>query len=186
MTPVWIAILSPFLGFLGTILGIYIGQRRWKREQNADNSSQYQEKLREAYLELWDIVQDVHIEMRSAFGDEAEDKLSEFVAKTNNFMIRRGLYIERQDRYLVLEYLFYTHEFLRQISGTPEGRSALITSIPIADIPADVVLLGQVKIKAEDLRATNFANESETYGALGHSTMTQVARRYLRLILSTN
>jgi hypothetical protein len=127
------------------------GQRRWKREQADSDSALYRESLRAAYLELWDIVEDAHLKMRAALGG-TPSQLSGFVADVNNFMIRRGLYIERRDRFLVLEDLFWTHELLRQVAGTDMGREALLTSLTHDDMPRSINVLDEVKNRAEQLR----------------------------------
>jgi hypothetical protein len=50
MTDAWLIVLGPFLGLLGTGLGIWIGQRRWKHEQAESRSALYRDNLRAAYL----------------------------------------------------------------------------------------------------------------------------------------
>lgn len=136
------------------MLGLLVGQRRWKKEQIKQEKKKYDDGLQETYLELWDVVEDAHMKMRQSLVGEANPaRASAFVADVNNFMIRKGLYIERRDRFLVLEYLFWTNEYLRILASSPSGRAAILTSLAHDDeLPANIMMLKEVENKAQALR----------------------------------
>jgi hypothetical protein len=160
-----IAVITPIVGLIGTLLGLWIGHRRWHRELAIKDSDRYKEELRVAYLELWDVVEDAHLKMRAAIVGLTPETFSGFLADVNNFMIRRGLFIERQDRHLVLEYLFWTNEYLRLLATTPQGRYLIQTTIAHNDLPTDLDILDGVKDRAVSLRNNLRSRIREVVGA---------------------
>lgn len=126
---VFLAVLGPVLGLIGTGLGLWIGHRRGKTESALKEQEAFQGNLRAAYFSLWDVVEDAHLKMRSALDGLTAEVFSGFLADVNNFMIKHGLYIERDDRLLVLEYLFWTNEYLRVLTQSPRGKAAVLASL---------------------------------------------------------
>lgn len=102
-----LGVLGPVLGLLGVGLGVWIGHRQWERDFAKKNAESFESHLRDAYFGLWDVVEDAHLKMGSALDELTPEVFSGFLADVNNFMIRHGLYIQRDDRLLVLEYLFW-------------------------------------------------------------------------------
>lgn len=166
MTPaLWIAIVGPLLALAGVLLGLWLGQKRWKAEQLQKERTKYDENLKATYLELWDVVEEVHIKMRSGLVGFTAEEFGGLIADVNNFMIRKGLFIERQDRYLVLEYLFWTNEFLRRVVSSKEGRAYVLHSLSSDEMPTHVEELHQISEKAEELRGRLRARIREVIGA---------------------
>jgi hypothetical protein len=145
---------SPVLALGGVLLGLWLGQRRWKVEQIQKDRSTYDNNLRATYLELWDIVEDAHIKMRNSTVGLSAEEFGGHIADVNNFMIRKGLYIERKDRYLVLEYLFWTNEFLRRVVSSDEGRAYVAISLANDELPSMVEELELISQKADQLRSS--------------------------------
>jgi hypothetical protein len=148
-----VSLASPLLALGGVILGLWLGQRRWKAEQAQDERSTYENNLRATYLELWDVVEDVHITMRNSAVGLSPEEFGGLIADVNNFMIRKGLFIERKDRYLVLEYLFWTNEFLRRVVSSNEGRAYIAISLANDELPSMVQELELISRKSEELRS---------------------------------
>ncbi|MGW5514374.1 hypothetical protein [Nocardia africana] len=98
--------------------GLWLGERRRRRDQTRQDNARYQDGLRDAYLELWDIVEDAHLKMRACLDDLTPETFSGLLADVSGFMIRRGTFIESGDRQLVLEYLFWTNEYMRIASSS--------------------------------------------------------------------
>lgn len=150
---VFLAVLGPSLGLLGVLTGLWVGERRSKREALRDEAKIFKEKLIATYLELWDVVEDVHLKMRESTTEGlTASTFSGLLVDVNNFMIRRGAFIERQDRLLVLEYLFWTSEYLRRLAADPRGQDSLLHSLAHRDLTAELDLLHEVKQRAEELR----------------------------------
>jgi len=155
---IFLAALGPVLGLLGTVFGVWLGHRQWKQEAARTDAASFQEHLREAYFKLWDVVEEAHLKMRGALDGLTPEVFSGFLADVNNFMIRHGLYIEREDRTLVLEYLFWTNEYLRILSQSPRGRALLEVSLAVVtdaegrQLSSNVALLSEVQDRAQDLR----------------------------------
>jgi len=153
LVKIWPALLAPIIGLVGTLLGVWIGHRRWRYEQANRERRKLREEQQATYLELWDVVETCHVEMRNADGFDDPRTFSGFIADVNNFMIRRGLFIEAEDRNLVLEYLFWTYEFIRRAAETLEGRAALeVTAMYPSEFPSRIEMLGEVRDRAEQLR----------------------------------
>ena len=90
---VFLAVLGPVLGLGGVLTGLWVGERRAKREVLRDDAKIYREKLVATYLELWDVVEDIHVRMReSALLGISATSFSGLLADVNNFMIRRGAF----------------------------------------------------------------------------------------------
>jgi hypothetical protein len=149
----FLAVLGPVLGLAGVLVGLWVGDRRAKRDALREDAKIYREKLVATYLELWDVVEDIHIRMReSALVGITATSFSGLLADVNNFMIRRGAFIERSDRYLVLEYLFWMNEYVRQLAADPRGAAALMSSLAHPELPGKLNVLEEVERRANDLR----------------------------------
>lgn len=156
----FLAALGPVLGLLGIVLGVWIGHRQWQRDFAKKNAESFESHLREAYFGLWDVVEDAHLKMRAALDGLTPEVFSGFLADVNNFMIKHGLYIQRDDRLLVLEYLFWTNEYLRILAQSPRGRALIEISLAAADwdgpdnreFGTQMGVLSEVQERAQALR----------------------------------
>ncbi|MET7372866.1 hypothetical protein [Micromonospora arida] len=148
-----VSIATPLLAMAGVLFGLWLGHRRWRVEQTQKVASHFDDNLRQTYLELWDVVEDVHLRMRSAVTGLSPGEFGGLIADVNNFMIRKGLFIERKDRYLVLEYLFWTNEFLRRVVSSEEGRAYIAVSMAHSDLSPRVDELALIADRAEALRS---------------------------------
>lgn len=150
---IWLVVLGPLIGLAGTVLGFWISHRRWSRQQTQLEQRKFLESRKAAYIDLWDVVETCHVEMRGADKINEPLSFSGLIADVNNFMIRRGLFIETSDRHLVLEYLFWTYEFLRHVAETPQGKAAIAISAEYpAEFPSQIRLLNAVREQADQLR----------------------------------
>jgi hypothetical protein len=148
----WLALVGPVLAFGGVVAGLWLGQRRWKHEQEKAEREAYNKALREAYMELWDVVEDAHLKMRQAVTGLGTGTFPGFLTDVNSFMIRRGLYIAPEDRNLVQEYLFWTNEYLRKCAGSEELRDRIATTGSSPGLSSGVYVLIQLDLRTESLR----------------------------------
>ena len=146
--------LGPVLGFLGTLLGLWIGHRRWNTDREDIDGKDYKSNLRSAYLELWDVVEDAHLKMRQSLDDGLSPEVfSGFLADVNSFMISKGLFIERGDRILVLSYLFAQNEYLALASSSPQGQAAAVITMEFPpNMPGNLSALAELERKVQALR----------------------------------
>jgi len=149
---VLLAALGPMMGLVGTVFGLWIGQRRWKRDSERKDAESFQISLRKAYTELWSVVEAAHLKMRKATTDIGPGEFSGFLADINDFMIEHGLYIERKDRFLVLEYLFWTNEYLGRFSRSRFGRVAIDMTVTSSDLGMQVRELEELELRHRRLR----------------------------------
>lgn len=152
-----LGIAGPILTFAGVAVGLWLGERRWKREQARQDTARFESGLREAYLELWEVVESTHLKMRASLDGLSPEVFSGMLADVNGFMFRRGIFIEPADRELVLEYLFWINEYMRIAATSARERYLLETSARLDEIPTSVAVLGELagrtKILRERLRA---------------------------------
>lgn len=147
MTTIILGLASPVLGLAGVVLGIWYGQRHWKRERQDRVGDFYHAKRREAYTELWEVVQDAHLGMRASLTDGLSFDFSVFLTNVNSFAWKHGLYVEDDDRELAQAYLYLTYEFLRLVAQNEVAGSWIATT---AAFPSDVpATLRRMKV-AED------------------------------------
>jgi hypothetical protein len=145
-------IFGPIIGLVGTVLGLWLGQRQWRQERTDREKGQFDGKLKDAYYELWFVVEYAHLRMRDSLSGISAENFSGHLADVNNFMIKHGLYIERDDRYLVLQYLFWTNEYLRRLAIEPRGAQYILASLTHDGLSTKIDLLGEVQSQAEVLR----------------------------------
>lgn len=148
---------------------MWLGHRRWSVEHAQKEAEAFQVKLRAAYFGLWDVVEDAHLKMREALEGLTPEVVSGFLVDVNNFMIKHGLYIEREDRLLVLEYLFWTNEYLRVLSEAPRGRTVmmnLVHSLSQGEAFDDQVrMLENLRDRTTELRSRLRSRIREVVGA---------------------
>lgn len=145
-------IFGPIIGLVGTLVGLWLGHHQWRRERDQQDRKLFDEKLQTAYFELWHVVEDAHLTMRASLSAVSSADFSGHLTDVNNFMIRHGLYIERDDRYLVLQYLFWTNEYLRRLVAEPHGREYLLSSMAHDGLSERIDVLAEVQKRAEALR----------------------------------
>lgn len=125
------------MALAGVLFGLWIGQRRWRTEQDQKQQAKFLENRMDAYIELWDVVEQLNTQLREIgfFPYEPKDFLAS-LSGVNNFMLRKGLFIEQDDRYLVLDYLSSTFEFLQEVAGDHQAAHLLQSSFVVGAEPA--------------------------------------------------
>jgi hypothetical protein len=132
MTPIILGIAGPLLGLLGVVLGIWYGQRHWRRERDERQGDFYRARRQEAYTGLWEVVQDAHLRMRASLTRGLDD-FSVFLTDVNSFAWKRGLYVDDIDRELAQEYLFLVYEFLQLVAKNEAAKHWVVTSASLPD-----------------------------------------------------
>ncbi len=107
---------------------------------------------RHAYAGLWDVTARTQEEMRGALDSLTPERFSGMLADVNSFMLREGLYIERDDRLLTIEYLFWVNEYLRIVATTHRGD--VLSSMVHEGLPHNVTLIDEVLDRANELRSS--------------------------------
>ena len=130
MTTIILGIVGPVLGLSGVVLGIWYGQRHWRRERDDRHGEFYQTARREAYTGLWEVVQDAHLNMRASLKTGLKG-FPVFLTDVNSFIWKHGLYIDDADRELAQEYLYLVYEFLRIIAPNEAAKDWAITSVAV-------------------------------------------------------
>jgi hypothetical protein len=118
MTTILLALAGPVLGLVGVVIGIWYGQRQWKKDRKEQKTDFFISKRRDAYIGLWELIQNAHIAMRISLKGppSPESILSDLFDKTitevNSFSLRFGIYIDDQDRALAQEFIELVYRFI--------------------------------------------------------------------------
>ncbi|MFQ5677418.1 MAG: hypothetical protein ACE5G1_16135 [bacterium] len=59
-----IPIFTAILAFIGTLLGIVAGYRKWRREKQSERFGQFEKDRQALYKKLWERVEEVNIQVR--------------------------------------------------------------------------------------------------------------------------
>jgi len=153
MTTLVLGLVGPVLGLLGVCLGIWYGQRRWRGDREAHHSDYYQTKRKEAYVGLWEVVQDAHLSMRESLTRTFSEDFAPFLTNVNAFVWKHGIYISDKDRDLAQEYLYTVYEFLRLVVNNEAAKHWIISSISFPeDTPSTLSSMKIAEDKANAVR----------------------------------
>ena len=87
--------ISAFIAFIGTVIVVTVGYRQWKRQQDTEAKKRFQDKRKEIYEKLWEMLEEIHIYIRS--GEMNYLDILEKQSEVNSFIIKNSLYIEKED-----------------------------------------------------------------------------------------
>jgi hypothetical protein len=133
-------VIPALIALAGTILVAFVGYRQWKRQQDSSRGSDYRSQRQQTYKELWEKLEDVHVRLRTeAVGG---DEFSSLVRDVNSFILKRGLYLEKDDQDLANQYMSKVREFTELVAAcdSPEAKMAVNKT---GAIPAAVVRYAQ-------------------------------------------
>ena len=91
-------VIPALIALAGTVMVAFIGYRQWKRQQDSSRQSEYRTQRQQTYKELWEKLEDVHVRLRTEVVGGYE--FSSLVRDVNSFILKRGLYLEKDDREL--------------------------------------------------------------------------------------
>src|SRR5512136_2849213 len=88
------------IALLGTLIAVLIGYRQWSRQQKKEGKLKYQTDRKEAYEKLWQLLEQIHVQVRTdSVGKHEFDTL---VREVNTFVLKSGLYLEKEDSVLAI------------------------------------------------------------------------------------
>ena len=119
------------------------------RSRHHEQREEFIKNERHAYAGLWDVTARTQEEMRGALDSLTPERFSGMLADVNSYMLREGLYIERDDRLLTIEYLFWVNEYLRIVATTHRGD--VLSSMVHEGLPHNVTLIDEVLDRANEL-----------------------------------
>jgi hypothetical protein len=114
----------------------------------------YQDKRREAYEGLWEVVQTAHLRMRRSLTEGFSDGISAFLVEVTSFGWKKGIYIDEADQELAQEYLFMVYEFLRLVVQHEVAKDWVATTAALPrGVPRTLRAMQVAENKADELRA---------------------------------
>ena len=149
-----LAVLGPVLALLGVLFGLWLGHRRWQAEQAAKEKADESRHTREAYLGLWAVVSETERQIRDARNPGmTSSQFAALMADVNNYLLAQGLWIQRKDRYLVLEYLFWTSQFITLVLSDSTARDYLLISAVYDGLPRKLNVASEALKRSDELRS---------------------------------
>ena len=84
--------IPALLALAGTIAGLVMAQRRWRAERTAVQGTDFHRERRDAYKQLWTILEETHMKVRSAA--DLEKEWHPLLAQMNAFILKSDVYFE--------------------------------------------------------------------------------------------
>ena len=107
LTPIIVAII----GLTGALVAAYMGYRQWRQTRRDSTQSDMIKARRQAYEELWRLVEKVHIDLR--LDPRNIKKLPGQVKEVNTFIIQNEPHLSPGDHQLVNDYLVALKELVK-------------------------------------------------------------------------
>jgi len=141
------------IALMGTGLAILIGYRQWKRQQDTTREGEFRSQKQQAYKELWEKLEDVHVRLRTEV--VGNDDFRSLIRDVNSYILKRGLYLEKDDQRLANQYLSRVREFTN-LAAASDSANAKQAISDTAQIPSDVIRtvreLGNIQTEVNQIR----------------------------------
>jgi hypothetical protein len=111
--------VGALIALIGTVLAILVGYRQWKRQQQTTREGEFRSQKQQTYKELWEKLEDVHVRLRT--GAVSSDEFHCLIRDVNSYILKRGLYLERDDQQLANQYLSKVREFTDLVAECDSG-----------------------------------------------------------------
>lgn len=95
--------VGSLVALVGTLLVALLGYRQWKTQQASTKSAAFFAERRQAYKELWQKLEAVHLSVRSR--TFSEQKFNQLVRAANTHVIKAGLYLDLAEKKRVNDYM---------------------------------------------------------------------------------
>lgn len=106
------------LALVGTAITVYFGYRQWKGQQKSTVETPLRASRQQAYEELWQKLEEVHILLRTeTVDDESFQKLRLAV---NSQILKSSLYLDEIDRELANEYIQTVRRYVQLLKDSKE------------------------------------------------------------------
>ncbi len=128
--------IPALIALVGTVLAILIGYRQWKRQQDTTREGEFRTQKQQTYKELWEKLEDVHVRLRTEV--VTSDEFRSVVRDVNSYILKRGLYLEKDDQALANRYLSRVREFTSLVASC-DSADAKEAVHDTEEIPAGVI-----------------------------------------------
>lgn len=129
-------ILAAFIALAGTIIAALIGFRQWKKQQDASRLAAFQTERRHVYKELWDMLEEMHLNMRS--DEMGREEFTSRITRVNSFVLKNSLYIDKKDSQLATQYINSVFELSKLIKRSRDKRAKRDWDIT-SELPPDTL-----------------------------------------------
>lgn len=102
MSALWQVGVPAMIGLLGTLVGLFIGHRKWSVEHRLSLRRAHDAKRHAAYERLWQLVETSHVELRTSMPTPAE--VARLKQEINKFRMENAIYVDDADSQLASSY----------------------------------------------------------------------------------
>jgi hypothetical protein len=102
MASLWQVGIPALIGLLGTLVGLWIGHRRWAVEHRLSMRRAYDAKRHVAYETLWNLVESSHAALRTSVPTPGQ--VQELQRSINKFRMESSIHIDDADAQLAQQY----------------------------------------------------------------------------------
>jgi len=95
-------IMPALLGLAGTLLGLWLGHWRWSSEMRMKKRAAYDARRHDAYLDLWNILENAHVAIRT--DQPKPDEIRALEKQINAFRLRNAIFLDEADSVLSSKY----------------------------------------------------------------------------------
>ena len=132
----FIPIIVAIIAFVGTIVGIFIGYRKWRGDRDSSRYGQFEVDKQQAYKGLWNRIEQYNIKVRVE--EVTSEQFSDHLRELNSFMLRHGIYLDDDDRALANKYAEAVFDFQKTVRNS-EVEDARIPLGSTQDIPDSAI-----------------------------------------------
>jgi hypothetical protein len=147
-------VIAALIALLGTVLGLFAGYRRWRKERETARFGRFEADRQDIYKALWQKVEDVNVALRR---DRVDDGgFMQLVADLNEFMLRNGTHIEDSDIRLANRYVEAVKKFDSAVLAA--GTESRVPYGATQEIPTEI-LQRELSIGTAESEATRLRTE---------------------------
>ena len=96
-------VTAAWIGLAGTLVTVGLGYWQWRRQTTNAKPTPFELERREAHKELWDRVEQVHLELRRT--PQSGEVVTKGLTDVNSFLLRNEMYFDDDLRPLVGRYI---------------------------------------------------------------------------------
>ena len=137
------------LALIGVLAGLLVGYRRWLQERRDSQNEDYRKERREAYKELLEKLENIHVTVRRFSGSSS--RISSLIADVNTHILKSAAYLEDDVRELANRYVESLKE-LDYIVRNSESEEVIEDWESTAPLPPSVFEVARAEAKTEDIR----------------------------------
>jgi len=124
------------LGLAGTLLVALLGFYQWRRQQERSRREEYTASKRKAYEGLWNMLEEVNLQLRENKGNNPA--LHAQLKSANTFFLQHSLYLDESEQDLINKYIAALHRLRTAIYTSGDEDVTDVWRVTGSGIPTDL------------------------------------------------